>query len=203
MTVQSDLKLVLFDLGGVLLQLNDPIATFGLDCSEADFHRNWLLSPAVREFERGAITAEQFASNVTREMQLPYDASMFLERFVAWPGSPFPDAVDLVGRISECYACAILSNTNALHWQTLNIESSFSHRFERYFLSYETGLLKPDDQAFVNVTEQYDCAPEEILFFDDNPLNVSAAIELGMHAVLCQTGTDLADALIDRGIVEA
>lgn len=97
----------------------------------------------------------------------------------------------------------ILSNTNALHWQSLDIDSRFGHRFERYFLSYETGLLKPDDPAYANVAEQYDCAPEEILIFDDNPLNVSAANDMGMHAILCRTGADLADALIDRGIVEA
>lgn len=201
MTSQPELRLVLFDLGGVLLQLNDPIATFGLDCSEADFHRHWLLSPAVREFERGAITAEQFAISVTREMRLPYNAKTFLARFVAWPGSPFPNAVDLVGRIPARYACAVLSNTNALHWQSIDIGSSFGHRFERYFLSYETGLLKPDEQAFTNVTQQYDCAPEHILFFDDNPLNVTAARESGMHAVLCRTGADLAEALVNMGIL--
>lgn len=203
MSVQSELKLVLFDLGGVLLQLNDPLTTFGLDCSETEFHRNWLLSPSVRAFERGAITASQFASSITQEMELPYTAKIFLERFVAWPGLPFPDAVDLVERIPERYSCAVLSNTNSLHWQSLNIESSFGNRFERYFLSYETGLLKPDEHAFTNVINQYDCAPQQILFFDDNPLNVTAAGELGIRAVLCRTGADIAVALINRGILQA
>lgn len=202
MSAQLELKLVLFDLGGVLLQLNDPISTFGLDCSEVEFHQKWLLSPAVRAFERGAITAMQFASSITQEMALPYNAKIFLERFVAWPGLPFPDAVDLVERIPECYSCAVLSNTNSLHWQSLNIESNFGHRFERYFLSYETGLLKPDEYAFTNVINHYNCAPEQILFFDDNPLNITAAGELGMHAVLCRTGADIAAALIDRGILQ-
>lgn len=203
MSASSELKLILFDLGGVLLQLNDPITTFGLDCSEAEFHQNWLLSPAVRAFERGAITATQFASSITQEMGLPYNAKIFLERFAAWPGLPFPNAVDLVERIPERYSCAVLSNTNSLHWQSLNIESCFGNRFERYFLSYETGLLKPDEHAFTNVINQYDCVPEQILFFDDNPLNVIAAGELGMHAVLCRAGADIAAALIDQGVLRA
>jgi len=203
MTMRAEPKVILFDLGGVLLRLNDPIATFGLACGDAEFHRDWLLSPAVREFERGAITAEQFASQIVQEMQLPYDANDFLDRFIAWPGSVFPEAVALVERIPERYACAILSNTNALHWQSLDIENGFSNRFERYFLSFETGLLKPDVRAFANVAEQYECAPADILFFDDNPLNVSAAIKAGMHAILCRKVADIADLLITRQIVKA
>ena len=188
-------------MGGVLLHLNDPLTTFNLDIGAAEFHRRWRLSSAVRDHERGAINAEQFASSITREMKLPYDANAFLERFVAWPGLPFPDAVNLVGRIHERYACAILSNTNALHWNALDIDNAFDNRFERCFLSFETGLLKPDRQAFVHVVESYDCQPNQVLFFDDNPLNVDAATHLGMQAVLCQSRTDLAGELQSRDLV--
>ena len=201
MAVRAEIELVLFDLGGVLLQLDDPIETFGLDLNESEFHRSWLLSPAVREHESGAITAKQFASRITQEMELPYDANEFLERFVAWPGLPYPEAVDLVQRIDQRYSCAILSNTNALHWHSLDIENSFGQRFERYFLSFETGLLKPDAQAFLRVVETYGCSPNQILFVDDNPLNVDAAIQSGMQATLCRTRSDLSAALNGRRLL--
>ena len=54
---RAELKLVLFDLGGVLLQLNDALITFGLDCSEAEFHQTWLLSPADTLIDRGIVEA--------------------------------------------------------------------------------------------------------------------------------------------------
>ncbi len=203
MKPEAELKLVLFDLGGVLWELKDPIATFGLNCGHDEFHRNWLLSPAVREFERGAITANEFACNVTKEMQLPYDAESFIERFIDWPGSAFPESIALVGRIAAHFKCAVLSNTNALHWHSFDVANVFGHRFSRYFLSYETGLLKPDPHAFTNVIEQCDCSPQQILFLDDNPLNIAAAGALGMDAVLCQTVAALANVLNSRKLLES
>ncbi len=195
MKYDSDPRLLLFDLGGVLMELNDPLKTFELDWELAEFHHRWLLSPAVREFECGAIGAKQFADNVTREMELPYDGAAFTEKFMAWPGPPFAEAVKLIERINKKLDCAILSNTNALHWENLDIQDAFSHRFDRYFLSYETGLLKPDDQAFTHVADAYGCSPEQILFFDDNPLNAAAAENLGMHSVLCRSVDDIATTL--------
>ena len=201
MAVRVEIKLILFDLGGVLLQLNDPIKTFALDYDDAEFHRRWLLSPAVRAHESGKITAEQFARNITREINLPYDAKTFLEKFIGWPGLPYPEVLDLVERIDESFACPILSNTNALHWHSLDINDVFGNRFERCFLSFETGLLKPDAQAFTQVTSTCKCEPDQVLFFDDNLLNIDAAAQAGMQAVLCRTSDDLAQALNARNLL--
>lgn len=201
MIERTDPKLILFDLGGVLLQLKDPIETFGLNWDEPEFHRNWLLSPSVRDHESGTIDAEQFAERITRELQLSYDAGAFLQKFTAWPGRPFPEALDLVRRIDEKYACAILSNTNSLHWHTLDIDTAFGNRFEYYFLSFETGLLKPDSKAFAHVVATCECTPDQVLFFDDNPLNIEAAANFGMQTVLCATSDDLAGALISRKLL--
>ncbi|MDA0681042.1 MAG: hypothetical protein O3A13_02875 [Proteobacteria bacterium] len=73
-----DIKVLLFDLGGVLLRLNNPQATFGLKTSESEFLDRWLRSPSVRDFERGAIEAETFARSVVGEIDLPYDWREFL-----------------------------------------------------------------------------------------------------------------------------
>jgi len=202
MSKSANIKLLLFDLGGVLMELNDPIKTFGLDCDEQEFHRRWLLSPAVRAHECGAISPEQFADEVTREMRLPYDADVFLAKFGTWPGPPFPEAVDLIGRIDARLDCAILSNTNAFHWDKLDIKNAFAHRFDRCFLSYETGLLKPDAHAYTHVADEYQCDPAQIQFFDDNPLNVAAAAELGMQATLCRSGADVAESLNNQGFLD-
>ena len=58
----SEVQVVLLDLGGMLLNLHDPLTTFGLDMHDDDLMETWLLSPSVRRFERGDIDASQFAS---------------------------------------------------------------------------------------------------------------------------------------------
>lgn len=44
----SEVQVVLLDLGGVLLNLHDPLTTFGLDMHDDDFIETWLLSPSSR-----------------------------------------------------------------------------------------------------------------------------------------------------------
>jgi putative hydrolase of the HAD superfamily len=181
---ESTIKGVLFDLGGVLLQLRDPSELFELGVDNSDFLERWIRAEAVREFESGNATFEQFASRIVIEAALPYGEEEFLKRFHAWPLRLYPDVTGLLDRLSEQYLCAVLSNTNAVHWGRKDIAGVLQSRFDKLFLSYETGILKPDREAFDQVVEHYGCAPGEILFIDDTPSNVTAARNLGICAHL-------------------
>lgn len=175
---------VAFDLGGVLLSLRHPLENFGLTMSEASFLERWLASPSVREFERGAIEASAFAESVVREFALRMDGPQFLERFNAWPERLFPDTLALLDAVPEGVRRALLSNTNAEHWGREEISGALAGRFDLEFLSFRTGLLKPDRAAFAQVTDTCQCPASEVVFFDDNPVNVTAARQFGMRAYL-------------------
>lgn len=177
-------RAAVFDLGGVLLRLADPIETFGLTISERDFLALWLASPSVREFERGAIGAPAFAEAIVRELGLPMDGRRFLERFNAWPQALFPDSLAVLDAVPPGVRRVLLSNTNAEHWGREEISGPLARRFDLRFLSYETGILKPDVEAFAQVAAACECGPGELLFFDDNPGNVAAATRFGMRAHL-------------------
>ena len=81
----APVKIVLLDLGGVLMGLHDPLDTFGIEMSHEDFLEKWLLSPAVRKLERGELTADVFAEELIREFSLTYSPQEFLQRFERWP----------------------------------------------------------------------------------------------------------------------
>lgn len=178
------LKGVVFDLGGVLLRLADPIEIFELAVTEAEFLELWLKSPSVREFERGGIDATAFADSVVEELRLPMEGRRFLERFNAWPTGLFPDALALLDAIPARMRRVLLSNTNAGHWGRHEISGALAGRFDLRFLSYETGLLKPDRDAFAQVVDACGCSAGELLFFDDNPGNIDAAAGFGLRAHL-------------------
>jgi len=182
----GSIKVVVFDLGGVLLQLKDPVTNFGLELSEAEFLERWLKSPSVREFERGASDAKTFGRAIVRELGLKMNWREFLERFDAWPEQIYPETTKLLDSIPDRIGRALLSNTNAAHWGRSDISAALSRRLDKTFLSFRTGLLKPDREAFVQVTKAYAMPADAFLFFDDNPLNVTAAAATGMHAVLCR-----------------
>jgi len=201
MSRSNEYKVILFDLGGVLLKLRDPISAFELPIDESEFLRTWIVSPSVRALESGQIDGEEFSKRMIAEMQLPMSWQELLRRFNNWPDGFYPKAIELLARIPSQYSCAILSNTNAVHWQQVDVPGNFGNRFERYFLSYETGLLKPDPDSFLQVVAGYACRPEDILFYDDNPLNVAAAADVGMIAVRIQGEDQLEAGLIAAGII--
>lgn len=201
MTKEQRFRVVLFDLGGILLRLRDPAETFGLTTTVDEFNRRWLQSGAVREFERGRIEAAEFAERGVRELGLDCDATEFLRRFDRWPHSLYPGAVRLLQSIPGHYQRAVLSNTNALHWSRSGIRDRVEPEIGKAFLSFETGAIKPDEAAFLQVTDFYRCQPGEVLFLDDNPLNTEAARRYGLHAMLAVGIDNVRNALIDAGVI--
>lgn len=196
----TDIRVVLFDLGGVLLELRDRFETFLID-RNSDWDRLWIHSEAVREFERGHIPIGEFARRIVDEMDLPYGPGEFIERFDGWPGQLFPGTEELLARIPATYTRALLSNTNALHWRRAGIADLLEHLFDRTFLSYEIGAVKPDADAYTHVFQVCGCAPENILFLDDNPVNIDAASSLGMRARLARGIEQVAAVLSDEDII--
>jgi glucose-1-phosphatase len=182
----GNIRVAVFDLGGVLLKLRDPVETFDLAISEAEFLERWLRSPSVREFERGATDAETFARGVIDELELVMPWQELLRRFDSWPERLFPETAALLDGIPAGIGRVLLSNTNPAHWGRADISAALAGKLDRLFLSFETGLLKPDREAFDQVIAAYGAPADTFLFFDDNPLNVSGAVDAGMRGVLCK-----------------
>lgn len=192
-------RLLLLDFGGVLLHLNDPVETFGIGASRADFNSLWLQSPAVQAHESGKIGPDEFAQRIVRDLDLPYSPEEFIRRFDAWPDCIPETTAALLQKVPAQIDCAILSNTNALHWNKQNIGEDLQGRISRCFLSFETGLIKPEARAFQHVLDEFRFAPEQVLFIDDNPINTDAAARLGIRGHLCAGVDALEDVLRAAG----
>ena len=201
MAHDDSFKVILFDLGGVLLRLNDPIETFSLQIDQNEFKERWLRSPSVRTFESGGMNTEEFARSIVAEAELPYDWQEFRQRFDAWPDQLFEQTLSVLQAIPAKFKRALLSNINALHWGRDDIAGRLAGCFDHSFLSYETGLIKPDRAAFELVVNTYNCKPGEILFFDDSPLNVTAAADYGIQAVLAVGIDAVSQTLEERGVL--
>src|SRR5690606_21189528 len=118
-----------------------------------------------------------------------------------WPKGLFPGALELVRSIPKEYARATLSNTNEVHWPRFLAEPGFAQAFDAHFPSHQTGKLKPDAAAFQHVMEATGLAPEEILFFDDNSLNVEAASRLGLRAFRVRGVSEARERLRELGVL--
>jgi len=121
----NDIRVLLFDVGGVLVQLGGVEAMLewlGHRISVDELWRRWLQSVPVRRFETGQIDADEFAIGVTSEFGLAVEPRQFLESFTHWPTGLYPGTLEMLARIPRSYQRAVLSNSNALHWPRVQNE---------------------------------------------------------------------------------
>lgn len=183
--------LVLFDLGGVLIELSGVRVMLELTRikSEEELWRRWLTCRWVRSFESGGCSETEFAAGVVADWQLGLSPSAFLEAFRSWTVGPLPGAAELVAQTRAIVATGCFSNTNALHWHDRIAAWPLAGLFDHRFLSFELGLLKPDVAAFAQVASMVQVPAERVLFLDDNALNVAGAAAAGFQAFRV-TGVD-------------
>lgn len=175
------IELVLFDLGGVLVDLSG-LDTF-LDrhrLDRAEFWPRWLGTGRVTDFERGACTADEFATAFVDEFALDISPSQLLAEFAEWPGPLLPGAAELVADVTV--RTATLSNTNEVHWAGAFDRHGVLDLFDEHYPSFVLGMSKPDPAIFLAVAERTGIDPARIVFVDDNQVNVDGAIAAGLVA---------------------
>lgn len=198
-------EVVVFDLGGVLVELGG-VESMGRMAGIEDVDelwRRWLTCPWVRRFEGGRCTPEEFASGVVGEWALAVTPERYLREFAGWLVGPLPGAEELVAEVRRRVPVACLSNTNAVHWQAGFATWPLLGHFDRRFLSFEMGLVKPDPEVFTHVGRSIGCDPERIVFLDDNAMNVAAAEAAGFRAVVVHGVAEARHALVAVGVVDA
>ena len=199
------IEAVLFDLGGVLERVSAAPQveswTRGRIPASEFWHR-WLTAESVRLFESGRIDTDAFVRLALPELGIEVDVEAFLAGFVLWPAGPFDGAADLVRQVrSAGYRVASFSNSNPVHWPTMQVHQRTEEVFEANFPSHLLGHCKPDAHAFEAVATRWGIAPERILFLDDNEMNCEGARTAGMQADRVAGAEGARKALLDRGIL--
>ena len=197
-------EVVVFDLGGVLARFGGVErmrALAELDDDE-ELWRRWLTCEWVRRFERGTCTPEDFAAGVVADWGLSVSGEAFLAEFREWLVGPLPGAEELVTETRATgVPVAVLSNTNKVHWEAGAGRWPLVGLFDRSFLSFEVGMVKPDREIFDHVVADLQVAPQQVLFLDDNRLNVDEARAAGLQAQRVVGVSEARQALTDAGVL--
>jgi putative hydrolase of the HAD superfamily len=202
-STKLDLDLMLFDLGGVLVEWEgvEPLMRLsGRSLTPEDCRRFWLESYWVRQFERGLCTPDDFAHGVIEELKFSLSPGDFLSEFLSWDRGPMPGAVELLESLQKRFTLGCLSNNNELHWSRLRDERGFLRFFEYCYVSHEMGVMKPDAGAFEHVVCATGFAVEKILYFDDNPECVDTAVSLGFQAYVTRGIDQVKESLLKLGV---
>ena len=181
----NPIEAIVFDLGGVIIELSGvPVMAqwLGGRVPKEELWKTWLHSKAVRVFESGSCSPEEFADAIIKEMDLPVSVQKFIDAFERWPIGLFPGTKKILLNLRKRYHLAVLSNTNVLHWPRFMNDFGLSSAFDSFFPSHVTGKLKPDYESYRNVCQSLSIQPSQILFFDDNEQNVLRAQDIGIRA---------------------
>ncbi|GAB4421930.1 MAG: HAD family phosphatase [Turneriella sp.] len=196
-------ELLLFDLGGVLIEVSTATLREigGRDKTDVELWETWLTCPVVEAYESGKIGDAEFAAGVLKTFRSAMPAGEFLRSFAAWPVGFYPGMTELLQSLRHDFKLAYLSNSNPLHYPRFQKEWQLDTYFDYHFASYQMGCVKPQRQIFEIVLETLPFEAEDIFFVDDNRLNIEAARSLGIEAEIVRGPTELLQVLHRRGIV--
>jgi putative hydrolase of the HAD superfamily len=201
--IERSVEIVLFDLGGVLLEVGGVAPMRELSGIETDeeLWARWLGCRWVQQLETGRCTPEEFAAGVVSDWELAVAPAEFLATFGAWVNQPFAGASELLAETGDAVRIGCLSNTNAFQWDAHFGALPLIDAFEFRFLSFELGQVKPDRAIFAAVAAGLPASPDRVLFLDDNAVNVEGAEAYGFAARHVRGVGEARQALIETGVL--
>jgi len=195
------IKTIAFDLGGVIITIDQPqaISRFKeIGATQVEDYLNPYTQTGIfGDLEHGLISAEEFRVALGELMgkEFTYEQCAY-----AWQGyaKEVPQRnLDIVMRLrQEGYRVVLLSNTNPymMDWAMSPAFDGKGHPLSYYFdhcyLSYQLKKMKPSEDIFREVLRQEQTFPGEVLFVDDGPRNVAAASQIGFRTFCPENGSD-------------
>jgi putative hydrolase of the HAD superfamily len=198
------IKTIILDFGNVVAFFDHRLTTNRLapyaGISADKLHALLFTGVLAEDYERGQISAADFLGQVREAAQLTCSDEFFKRAWadIFWPND---EVISRLPALKNTHRLLLGSNTNELHTRHFSqqFEQALAH-FDRLIFSYEIGSRKPES-AFYQRCEQFaDCPPEECLFIDDLPANVSGAHLCGWNAVVFRGMQDLQIRLAEFGI---
>lgn len=196
--------LLLFDLGGVLIEFSGPHDIHALlrePVSAEEAARLFAANDAIAEFEVGRTSPEEFAAAFCAALPLNCSPGAFLQHYQSWTRAILPGAAELLSELQATYRLAALSNSNLLHWTLSEPVVAIQTYFERAFSSHLLGVRKPDPEMFMRALAELKVAPPEVVFFDDNAVNAEAARSLGIDAYRVEGPQEVRRRLVELSLL--
>ncbi|HVA10894.1 MAG TPA: HAD family phosphatase [Candidatus Dormibacteraeota bacterium] len=129
--------------------------------------------------DRGLISYADFMRAVADLAGItPAEAAKAIERNV--PNEPL---FTYVKKLKTDYRLGLLSNVADDYLRHIFTKDQLA-LFDAIILSYQSGFIKPQPEAFANAANQLGVTAAECVFIDDQERNIAGAKEVGMAAIL-------------------
>ena len=147
-----------------------------------------------------ALAWDEVSARIARRTGLPQADVHALMEAIPPHLAPMPDSVAWLTRLhDEGARLHFLSNMPRPYAEFLTREHAFLQRFQSGVFSCDVGQIKPNADIFETAALRFDAAHDEIVFIDDNPHNIDAALALGWRAVRFVDAAQCRAELADKG----
>jgi putative hydrolase of the HAD superfamily len=149
----------------------------------------------IHALERGEMTVPHFEIELARRLRTQSGSSVraagLLERMFA----RFESAPDMNGLVRRAHASGLRTALLSNSWGNSYPRDGWDDMFDAVVISVEVGMRKPEPDIFHHVADLLRLEPTQIVFVDDLPSNVQAAVAVGMvgvhHRSYSETATEL------------
>ncbi len=192
MTHLSPVRVILYDLGNVILPFNhyqiaEKLSGFCQKKDHGDPQRIFsylfdLEKGIINDFEVGKVSSQEFFQSIKEHLGL----SISFEEFLPIWTDIFSENVEVSQIILSQkgrWRLGLLSNTDRLHFHYILSKFPVMGAFDKWILSYEVGFKKPAVEIFEAAIAWASVEPREIVFIDDVKTHVDVALSLGMQGI--------------------
>jgi len=183
----SDIKVIVFDLGNVLINFDySKISTAlnKIDTGLGDrfikiYYENYHIH---RKYEKWAISDDKFLKIMLEWCEFKINGETFKNIYANLFTENFQTTA-LLPILKENYKLVLLSSTNFIHkkygWENYD----FLKYFDKLILSHEVGAIKPENKIYKEVESYTNQSPECHIFIDDIAEYVNAAKKRGWNGI--------------------
>jgi putative hydrolase of the HAD superfamily len=202
----TPIKAVLFDYGMVLSAPPDPAAWARMlsltNLSEEQLHRGYWAHRHA--YDRGDLTAESFwnhAAAPTHAILTPQQLTALLAADVDYWSTLNPPMLAWARSLQRAsIPTGILSNMPGPMETGLRARYPWIDEFTHHTWSHAVNLAKPEPAIYLHAAEGLQTPPANILFLDDRPENIEAALAIGMQAIHYTTHAAFVDQMRARNL---
>lgn len=182
-----NIRNVVFDMGGVLLEWNpaSTIARLYPDAATQAVIRKQMFEHADwHEFDRGSLSYEAAIQHFAKQTGRSPEETRTLIHATRESLTPIAGTITLLEELAAAGVhLYLLSNMPVSTFDYLVQHHKFFAHFKHLVISGAILLVKPEPAIYKHLVEQTGIVPAESVFIDDLLKNVVAAQECGFHAI--------------------
>jgi 2-haloacid dehalogenase len=203
--VPAQIKAVVFDIGGVLLDWDPRYLYRKLFDDEQEMER-FLSEICTLEWhdahDRGVPLESSCAELAASHPEYAEEIYAWARRSEEMVRGPISETVEVLHELKEARVpCYALTNMELETYPQRVERFPFMHSFDGAVVSSFEGVAKPDAEIFALLLRRFGLEPETTLLVDDSARNVRAAVNVGMQAVEFRSATELRALLEQAGLL--